>query len=96
MVCTKSNTFILFIYYFIICIVSRYVKIFVENNGTKTPYDLEWNESIKELKQKVGETEKIPADHIDLVLHGKKLANDEIVASVLQTEEIPVLQVVSR
>ena len=38
---------------------------------------MRWNESIKELKQKVSETENIHFDNMDLILHGKRLENDE-------------------
>ena len=68
----KSNAHTFCIYYFIVYVVSRYEKISVENKGKTTEYDMHWNETIKDLKQKVSTQE-----NIDLVLGGKKLGNDE-------------------
>ena len=42
-----------------------------------TRYKVRWNETIKELKWKVSKQENIEVDNVDLVLHGKRLDNDE-------------------
>ena len=76
--CSQNRPLTLFIYCFTVCVVSRYSTISIENKEKATKYIyVRWNDTIKELKQKVSYTENIDIDNVDLVLHGKRLNNDE-------------------
>ena len=90
---SKSNAFTLFIHCFIDCIVSSYANISVENRGKTTQYEMEGNETIKELKKEVCEEDNIDVDNVDLVLHGKRLENDETLFQIAVDlfEDAPVL-----
>ena len=90
---SQSNAFTLFAHCFIDCIVSSYANISVENRGKTTQYEVQGNETIKELKKKVCKEDNIDVDNVDLVLHGKRLENDETLFQIAvdQFEDAPVL-----
>ena len=58
-----------------------------------TQYEVQGNETIGELKMRVWQTENIYAENVDLVLHGKRLDDDETLFQIAVDlfEDAPVL-----
>ena len=76
------------------------MKISIQHQSTTDEYNVHWNETIKELKQKACHKEGLLVESLDLVLDGKTLDNDE---QLCQTgvfdhdhPDIPILQLVER